>query len=64
MEMIREKILERLKKEAEGARLIPLAKQIGIPYVTLWRIINNKSKGSADTWDIIFNYYIKNYKKI
>lgn len=57
--MIREKILERLKKEAEGARLVPLAKSIGIHYVTLWRILNNKSKGNIANWDKIFTYYKK-----
>ena len=34
-----------------------LANRIGIPIVTLWRIVKGKSKGSATTWDAIFKYY-------
>jgi predicted transcriptional regulator len=57
--MIREKILTRLQKEAEGSRIIPLAKRIGINYVSLWRIVKGKTKGSSDNWDRIFHYYGK-----
>ena len=57
--MIREKVLEKLKKEADGARLIPLANQIGISYVTLWRILKGKSAGCSRVWDKIFAYYKK-----
>ena len=52
-----ETTLKKLRKEADGARLIPLANQIGIPYVTLWRILNGKSRGNSKTWHCIFRYY-------
>jgi len=58
--MIRENILEKLKKEAAGrGQVTRLAKRIGIPIVTLWRLVNDKFKGSAETWDAIFKYYRK-----
>jgi predicted transcriptional regulator len=58
--MERDKILEKLKKEAAGrGQVTRLAKRIGIPIVTLWRITESKFKGSIDTWDKIFKYYRK-----
>lgn len=61
--MTRDNIMEitlaRLKKEADGARIVPLAKQMGIPHVTLWRILNGKSRGNVLTWAKIFKYYKK-----
>lgn len=58
--MIREKYFEKLQKESSGrGQITRLAVRIGIPIVTLWRIVNGKSKGSADTWDAIFSYYGK-----
>lgn len=56
---IMESTLNRLKKEAEGSRLAPLANQIGINYVTLWRLIKGKSGGSPGTWHRLFRYYKK-----
>lgn len=55
----REKILERLRAESKGAKLIPLAQRIGIHYTTLWRIVRGFSGGSANVWDKIFSYYKK-----
>ena len=60
MSMIIEKHLEKLQKEAEGwGQITRLAIRIGIPIVTLWRIVNGKSKGSVGTWDAILKYYGK-----
>ena len=58
--MIRENALDKLKKEATGrGQVTRLAKRIGIPIVTLWRLVNGKFKGSAETWDAIYRYYGK-----
>jgi len=58
--MIRENILEKLKKEAAGrGQVTRLAKRIGIPIVTLWRLVNGKYRGSAATWDAVYRYYGK-----
>lgn len=56
---VREKLLERLMLEAKASKLIPLALRLDMSYVTLWRIVTGKSKGSAENWDKIFNYYKK-----
>ena len=58
--MIREKYFEQLQKEASGrGQITRLALRIGIPIVTLWRIVKGKSRGSTGTWDAIFRYYGK-----
>jgi predicted transcriptional regulator len=58
--MIRDNYFQKLQKEATGrGQITRLALRIGIPIVTLWRIINGKSKGSVGTWDAIFKYYGK-----
>ena len=58
--MIIEKHFEKLQKEAAGrGQITRLAIRIGIPTVTLWRIVNGKSKGSVGTWDAILKYYGK-----
>uniref|UniRef100_A0A6H2A667 Uncharacterized protein n=1 Tax=viral metagenome TaxID=1070528 RepID=A0A6H2A667_9ZZZZ len=58
--MIREKMLKDLRRETtERGRITAIARRIGIPIVTLWRIVKGKSKGSAETWDKIFSYYGK-----
>ena len=58
--MIRENILKKLIKEAEGrGQITRLAKRIGIPVVTLWRLVNGKFQGSINTWDAIYKYYGK-----
>ncbi|MCK9518454.1 MAG: hypothetical protein M0R74_05405 [Dehalococcoidia bacterium] len=58
--MLREKILHKLKKEAEGrGQVSRLARRIGIPIVTLWRIVHDKFQGNIKTWDAIFRYYGK-----
>jgi hypothetical protein len=57
--MNREKSLEKLKKEVSVWGYHKIADRIGINFVTLWRIVNEKYKfgGSATTWDAIFRYY-------
>ena len=57
--MNREKLLQKLKNEVKGSGIRKLAERIEINYVTLWRIIEKKSKngGSAVTWDAILKYY-------
>lgn len=57
--MIREKTLKKLKQEAAGSGYVRLSARIGISMVTLWRIVNDKFKGNATTWDAIFKYYGK-----
>jgi len=57
---MRQKILEKVKREAAGAgQITRLAHRIGIPTVTLWRIVRGKFHGSIKTWDAIFKYYGK-----
>ena len=36
-----------------------IAPRIGIPIVTLWRLVNGKYRGSAATWDAVYRYYGK-----
>jgi predicted transcriptional regulator len=55
--MIRNDHLKILRKEAKTFELKTLSKRIGITYSSLWRIVNQKSKGSASNWDKIFKYY-------
>lgn len=57
--MQREKTLDKLKKEVDVWGYHIIADRIGIHFVTLWRIVNEKYKfgGSANTWDAIFRYY-------
>jgi predicted transcriptional regulator len=55
--MIREKLLQKLIKEASGSCYVPLAKRIGITHVSLWRIVKGKTQGSTKNWDAIFKYY-------
>ena len=53
-------MLKDLRRETtERGRITAIARRIGIPIVTLWRIVKGKSKGSAETWDKIFSYYGK-----
>ena len=53
-------MLEKLKKEAEGrGQVTRLAKRIGIPIVTVWRLKEGIFQGNAKTWDAIFRYYGK-----
>lgn len=59
MSMIREKILQKMRQEADQKCTLRLAKRIGINHVSLWRIVKGKTKGSADNWDKIFQYYGK-----
>lgn len=55
--MERMKLLKKLKKEAMLFHYVPLARLIGINYVSLWRITTGKSSGSIKNWDKIFKYY-------
>jgi hypothetical protein len=58
--MLREKTLQKLRVEtSQRGDITRIAGRIGIPIVTLWRIVNGKFSGSAKTWDAIFRYYGK-----
>jgi hypothetical protein len=58
--MIRDEILKKIKRQSEGrGEVTRLARLIGIPIVTLWRIKTGKFQGSIKTWDAIFKYYGK-----
>lgn len=58
--MLRQKTLQRLKIEAsQRGDISRIAKRMGIPITTLWRVVNDKFAGSAKTWDAIFRYYGK-----
>jgi len=59
MKTMREKLLKKLKQECRVTSIYRVAKRLGIKYITLWRIVNDKSPGSIRIWDLIFKYYGK-----
>jgi DNA invertase Pin-like site-specific DNA recombinase len=56
--MNREKYLKRLYKAiSSGKTYQKLAEEIGVNYVTLWRVINYKTLGSVLFWDKVIDYH-------
>ena len=49
-------------KENSKVNLNQLAKRIGMPAPTLWRIYYGKRQGSIDTWEKIAQYRNKLHK--
>ena len=48
-------------QEAAGGRgqITRLANRVGIPVVTMWRLVKGKFNGSAATWAAIYRSYGK-----
>jgi hypothetical protein len=56
--MNREKYLKKLTKAiSNGKTYQELAGEIGVNFVTLWRVINYKTRGNVLFWDNIIAYY-------
>ena len=51
------KLKKRMGKDLKTLKLDELASRIGISYISLWRIVNGKTKGSFDNWRRIVSYY-------
>ena len=56
---MREKYLKKLKADVRASSVYRMAKRLDITYITLWRIVNDKSPGSVRIWDAIYRYYGK-----
>ena len=56
---MRQRLLKRLKKDLERESFTYLAKKIGLPIPTLWRIVNEKTQGCIGSWEQIEAYYKK-----
>ena len=53
-------LLDRLKKESEATKSYKkMADRVGVNFVTLWRVVNDKSPGDINFWDKVFEYYGK-----
>jgi len=51
------KLLELLKKDLKKKSINSFAKEIQIPYATLYRITHKQSTGSIRIWERIEKYY-------
>jgi hypothetical protein len=54
---MRKKYLPKLILEASKTGIRELSEKIGVGYYALYRIINNKSMGSIESWENIVSYY-------
>ncbi|MDA8170491.1 MAG: helix-turn-helix transcriptional regulator [Nitrospiraceae bacterium] len=50
-------LLRKLKRDHRHKKLGGIARAMGIPYSTLYRIVEGQSKGSVDTWEKIEAFY-------
>ncbi len=50
-------LLKKLQRDHRSKRLGGIARAMGIPYSTLYRIVEGQSKGSVDTWEKIEAFY-------
>jgi hypothetical protein len=54
---MREKYLKKLKADVRRKSIYNMAYILDITYITLWRIVNDKSPGSVKVWDKIYRHY-------
>ncbi len=57
---MKEKILEKVKRDLKKTKLKDLAPQMGIPYATLWRMIyGDGNKVAMEKWEKAEQFYKK-----
>jgi hypothetical protein len=56
---MRKRLMQKIKKDLERKSFTYLAKKIGMPVPTLWRIVNGKTQGCIGSWELIEAYYKK-----
>ena len=54
---MREKYLKKIKQEIKIHSIPQTADNIGITYISLWRIVKGKNVGGTKIWDKIYQYY-------
>lgn len=54
---MRNKLIDKMKKDIERKGVKNLAAEIGIDYFKLYRIIHSITKGTIDSWEKIIKFY-------
>jgi len=54
---MRKTLLRKLNKSLKSKKMKMLAKEIGISYLQLYRIVNELVSGKIETWEKIETYY-------
>jgi predicted transcriptional regulator len=54
---MREKYLKKLRQDVKLHSKAEVAKNIGITYISLWRILDGTNTGGTKIWDKIYAYY-------